>query len=169
MTTDTLLTGAGYILIAIGLAGAVIPVLPGPLIIWLGALVWAWGDGFQRIGWPTLIVLGVIALLAWAADLFLSTVISRRAGASWKSILGAIAGGIAGSLLLSGVPFVGTVLGAICGAVIGMWLVEYFDKRNQRAATVAVRAYIFSMVLAAIVELGLALTMVAIFAWQAFA
>ena len=157
-----------YILIAIGLAGAVIPLLPGPMMIWLGAFVWAWADGFTRIGWGTLLVLGILALGAWGSDIFLTTVMSRRAGASWKAILGAIVGGLVGGGLLSALPVLGTVLGAILGAIGGMWLVEYWDKGNARAATTAVQAYVASMVFAAILELVIALVMVGIFAAQAF-
>ena len=93
---------------------------------------------------------------------------SRRAGASWKAILGAIIGGIVGASLLSALPVLGTVLGAILGAMGGMWLVEYWDKGNARAATTAVQAYISSIIVAAILEMVLALIMIAIFAWQAF-
>jgi uncharacterized protein YqgC (DUF456 family) len=164
----TFVAGIGYLLIFLGLAGSVIPVLPGPILIWLGAFVWAWGNDFQRVGWGTLVVLGLLALLAWASDLFLSTVMSRRAGASWKAIGGAILGGLGGSLLLSAVPVLGTVLGAILGALLGMWAVEYWDKGSAEAATNAVRAYLASMVLAALLEMTLALTMIALFAWQAF-
>jgi uncharacterized protein len=153
---------------AIGLAGSVIPVLPGPMLIWLGALVWAWADGFTRVGWGTLTLLAVLALAAWGSDLFLTTVMSRRAGASWKAILGAIVGGIVGAGLLSALPILGTVLGAVLGAIGGMWLVEYWDKGNPRAATTAVQAYIASMIFAAILEMVIALVMVVIFASQAF-
>jgi uncharacterized protein len=157
-----------YVLIAIGVAGSVIPVLPGPMLIWLGAFVWAWADGFTRIGWGSLIVLGVLALAAWGSDIFLSTVISRRAGASWKAIIGAIVGGLVGAGLLSALPILGTILGAILGAMLGMWLVEYWDKGSKGAATAAVQAYVSSMIFAAILEMMIALVMVSIFAWQAF-
>jgi uncharacterized protein YqgC (DUF456 family) len=168
LSGQTIWSGLALALVAIGLAGAVIPVLPGPLLIWLGAFIWAWADGFTRIGWGTLTVLGVLAALAWGSDLFLSTVISRRAGASWKAIIGAIIGGIAGAMLLSWVPLLGTVLGAILGAMAGMWLIEYWDKGSAPAATTAVQAYVSSLVVAAILEMTIALAMVAIFAYQAF-
>jgi uncharacterized protein len=157
-----------YLLIIIGVVGAIVPVLPGPLIIWIGMLLWAWVDGFVRIGWWTLIILAVLALIAWISDFLLSTVISRRAGASWRSILGSIVGGIAGAILMSWIPLLGTVLGALLGAAAGMWLVEYYDKGNAQAATTALRAYIVSMAAAAVVELGLVFIMLGIFAWQAF-
>lgn len=166
--TTSLWSVLAYILIAFGVAGAVIPVLPGPVLIWVGALVWAWADGFTRIGWGTLTVLAVLAIVAWGSDLFLTTVMSRRAGASWKAIFGAIVGGILGATALSALPLLGTVLGAILGAMGGMWLVEYWDKHDAPAATIAVQAYIASMIFAAILEMVIALIMVAIFAAQAF-
>lgn len=166
--TASVLGLLAIILIFVGLAGSVIPVLPGPFLIWLGALMWAWADGFNRIGWGTLTVLGVLAVAAWGSDLFLSTVMSRRAGASWKAIIAAIVGGILGAVALSWVPLLGSILGAILGAVGGMWLVEYQDKGDTQAATASVQAYISSLVVAAIVEMTLAIAMVAIFAWQAF-
>src|SRR5258707_14610976 len=103
----------GYALIFLGLVGAVVPVLPGPLLIWLGTLAWAWGDHFIRINWPTLVGLGVLALLALGADLFLTTVMTRRVGASWRSIGGAIAGGLVGGAFLSEIPVLGTIAGAL--------------------------------------------------------
>ncbi len=157
-----------YVLMLLGLAGSVIPVLPGPLLIWLGVLIWAWNDGFQRVGWGTLALLALMTLLAWGADLFLSAVVSRRAGASWKAIGGAILGGLAGGILLSEIPLLGTVLGALLGAGLGMWLVEYREKGDRAAATRAVKGYISGFVLAALLEMTIALLMLAIFAWKAF-
>ncbi len=165
----TLVFAFGYFLILLGLIGSVAPVLPGPFLIWLGVLVWAWGDGFQRIGWPTLIVLLLLALLAWLSDLILNLVIGRRAGASWKAFVAAIIGGIGGGLLLSGLaPVVGSLIGAALGTLAGVFVMEWWDKRDRRAAWVALRAYMGSMILAAIVEVVIAVTMVSIFAWQAF-
>jgi uncharacterized protein YqgC (DUF456 family) len=160
---------AAYLLIILGLIGSVVPLLPGPIIIWFGAFVWAWGDGFVRIGWPTLTLLLLLALLAWAGDFLLTMVIGRKSGASWKAIGGAIAGGIVGGLLLSGVvPIIGSLVGAVLGALTGAFLVEYWVTRSNEAALRAMKAYLGSMALAAVIEVLLTVTMVSIFAWQAF-
>ncbi len=76
-----------YLLMFVGLIGSVLPLVPGPIFIWLGALLWAANDGFQAVGWPTLLFLGVLTILAWSSDLLLTTLFSRRGGASWKAIL----------------------------------------------------------------------------------
>lgn len=160
---------AGYLLIVLGLIGAVVPILPGPLIIWAGALVWAWGDGFARIGWPTLVVLLVLAVFAWASDFLINLLVSRRAGASWKAIFGAIAGGLAGGILLSGVvPVAGSLIGAVLGALAGSFVVEYLNTRDTQAALTAMRAYVGSMLLASLLEVIIAVSMVGLFVWQAF-
>jgi uncharacterized protein YqgC (DUF456 family) len=166
---SSLITGVAYLLMILGLIGAVLPIIPGPLFIWLGALLWGWADGFQAVGWPTLIVLGVLMVLAWSSDLILTTVGTRRTGASWKTVVGAIVFGIAGGILLSGLLLViGTIVGSILGAVLGILVVEYYDKRNWRQALQASKAYVFGSLAARVVELLLSLLMVGIFVWQAF-
>lgn len=155
-----------YVVMALGVIGAVTPVLPGPILIWAGALIWALADGFARIGWGTLAVLGALAGFAMVADILLSTVMSRRAGASWRAILGAVVGGLIGALLLSFVPILGTLIGALLGAIVGMWAVEYWRLGDVNAATAAVRAYLAGVLVAAVVKTAVALMMVAIFAFQ---
>jgi len=159
---------AGYALILLGLVGVILPLLPGPLLIWLGALVWAWGDGFVRVNWVVLTMLGVLAALAWASDILLTTTMSRRAGVSWKAIGGALAGGILGGFLLIEIPIIGTLFGALVGAMLGMLAVEWFDKRNLRQALRATWGYLVSSLLASALEIVIAVAMVGIFVWQAW-
>jgi uncharacterized protein len=156
----------GYLLIALGLIGSVVPLLPGPLLIWLGALTWAWGNGFADVNWLTLTVLGILALMAWGSDLFFTTTITRRAGVSWKAIGGAILGGILGGIFLSSLPVIGTLFGALVGALLGMLVVEWYDKRNWGTAFAAVRAYAAATLFSTIFEVAVALLMVAIFVWR---
>lgn len=164
----SILAAVGYVLIVIGLVGAVLPLLPGPFVIWLGVFVWAWGDGFARIGWPTLLFLGLLTLGAWLADILLSLISSRKAGAGWRSIGASILTGIAGAVLLGFIPIVGSIVGAIGGAIAGLWYMEYREKGDSAAATQAVRGYIGGVLLSMGVELLTAFVMIVIFAWQAF-
>jgi hypothetical protein len=158
----------GYIMILLGLIGSALPILPGPVLIWFGVFVWAWGDGFQAVNWPLLVLLGLLAVIAWGSDLVLTLVVSRRAGASWRAIGGAIVGGILGGLFLSALPVIGTLFGSIIGAIVGMWLVEYSARNDHQAATQAVFAYVQGVLISTILEIAIALVMVALFAWQVF-
>jgi uncharacterized protein YqgC (DUF456 family) len=158
-----------YLLMFLGVVGAILPVMPGPLFIWLGTLLWAWVDGFQAIGWPTLALLAILMVLAWSSDLILTTAGSRRAGASWKAMSVALVGATVGGILLSGMaPVLGTIFGAISGGVIGILAVEYFEKRDWGHAFRAARGYIVGSLAASGLELFLSLLMIAIFAWQVF-
>jgi uncharacterized protein YqgC (DUF456 family) len=168
MTPSLLLAILGLILIALGLVGSILPLLPGLPLIWVGAFLWAWSDGFQQVGWPTLIVLAALMIAGVVLDWVLTPVISRRAGVSWRAIGGAILGGLLGGVFLSVLPIIGTLFGALIGAILGMWFVEYQIRGDERAATAAVRAYLSGVAVTAVLNLLLALIMIAIFLWQAW-
>ena len=157
----------GYALVVLGLIGAVLPLLPGPILIWLGVLVWAWADGFVEVNWWTLGILGLLAAMAWASDLFFTTTLSRRADVTWRAIGGALVCGVLGGILLSGVPILGTLFGALIGALVGMLVIERSIKGEWSAAWSAVRAYALATAVSTGFELVIALLMVGIFLWQA--
>lgn len=163
-----LIAALGLILIGLGFIGLLLPILPGLPLVWVGVFVWAWGNDFQQVGWPTLIVLAIFVLLGGGIDLFLASAVSRRAGVSWRAIGGAILGGLLGGIFLSWIPILGTLAGALIGAVAGMWLVEFRIRGDEAAATAAVRAYLGGVAFATVINLFLALIMLAIFLWQAF-
>jgi len=164
-----LLYPLSYVLILLGLIGAVVPVLPGSLLIWLGAFVWANANGFKDLGWGTLALLGVMVVITWGSDLALTTLISRKSGASKKAVLGAIIGGILGGALLTWVfPIAGTILGGIVGAGIGILVVEYLTRRNLRASLKAAGGYILGYLASAALQVTLCLLMILIFWLQAF-
>lgn len=169
MSALTPLALLAYLLMFVGLIGSVLPLVPGPIFIWLGALLWAANDGFQAIGWPTLLFLGALTILAWSSDLLLTALFSRRNGASWKAILGAILGGFVGGIFFGGwIPIVGTLVATVVGAVAGMVLMETIDKRDLRVAVHATRGYVVGVLASSALEAALALVMILIFFWQAF-
>ena len=136
-----------YVLMFVGLIGSVLPLVPGPLLILLGAGIWAWNDGFQAIGWPTLVVLLLLALLAWSSDLVLVTVFNRRMGVSWKAIFAAIAGGLIGGIVFGGwIPVIGTIVATVVGAIVGIILLETIDKRDFRLGLQASQGVIVAYV-----------------------
>ncbi|HUL56602.1 MAG TPA: DUF456 domain-containing protein [Usitatibacter sp.] len=110
----------GALIVIAGFVGLVVPVVPGALLVFLGLFVAAWGDGFAHVGATTLTIVGVLALLALAADLVGSHLGARRVGASALALVGAAVGGVVG--IFFGIP--GIVLGPFVGAVAGELLVH---------------------------------------------
>lgn len=158
-----------YVLMFVGLIGSMLPVVPGPVFIWLGALMWAANDGFRAVGWPTLLFLGILTVLAWSSDLFLTAVFSRRVGASWKAILGAILGGFIGGIFFGGwIPILGTLVATVVGAVVGMVAMEVLDKRDLRLALRSTQGYVLGVLASSALEALLAIVMILVFIWQAF-
>jgi len=96
-----------------GLAGTVVPALPGVPLIFAGLVLAAWSTGFETVGWGTIGVLAVLTALAVIIDFLSAAFGAKRQGASprafWGATIGAVVGmffGLAGILLG---PFIGAV------------------------------------------------------------
>lgn len=105
-----------WILMLVGLAGTLLPVLPGTALIWLGAALYAWTTDFARVGGWLLLGLAAIAAAAYGLGYLTSAVGARGTGASRWGMGGAVAGGLAGLLLLGPA---GILVGPFVGAVVG--------------------------------------------------
>jgi uncharacterized protein YqgC (DUF456 family) len=101
-----------------GLIGALIPWIPGPLFILIGALVWAIATHFAVIGVGRLVILVALALTTLLVNFAAGPIGARRSGGSRWAVAGAIVGALAG--LFFG-PF-GLLLGPVVGAVAGEML-----------------------------------------------
>lgn len=143
----------------IGVIGTVAPVLPGAILIFAAALVYAIVEGFQAVGWPTLVVLGLLAAIATSADLWTSTVGAKLGGASGWSIVVGLVAGIVGFFFF-GLPV------AIIGAIAGVLVTEIVRLGDWKKALKASGGWGLGWALSTIVNLGIGLVMVAIFVWQ---
>ena len=142
-------------LIVAGLAGTVLPVLPGTVLVWAGIVLGAWIDDFQRVGTTTLVVVTVLAALAWVLDYVAGLLGARRAGASRQALLGAAIGTVVG--LFMGV--VGVLFMPLVGAALG----EYLARKDQhRAVRVGVATWL-GIMLGLLAKVVLAFVMVGLF------
>jgi len=106
------------VLALVGVAGLIVPVLPGVPLLFAGMLLAAWADGFEHLSWPTLTVLGVLTLLSVAIDVLASVFGARRVGASRLALVGALIGGLAGVLFMPIGLFAGPFAGALAGELV---------------------------------------------------
>jgi uncharacterized protein YqgC (DUF456 family) len=143
------------ILIGVGLAGILIPGMPGTPLVFGGLLLIAWSDGFQQVGIATMILLGVLTALSFAVDFISASLGAKRAGASREAVLGAALGTLIG--IFFGLP--GIVFGPFAGAVIG----EFMARRHLGQAGRAGAATWIGFLLGTGVKLVLAFIMVGIF------
>jgi len=151
--------GAG-IAVVLGLAGVVLPLLPGTPLLFGGLWLAAWLDGFSKVSMTTVVVLGVMALLAWVVDYAAAALGVKRVGASGLAIAGAALGALLG--LFAGLP--GLILGPIAGAMAGEWLA----RRDHAQATRAGLAAGVGFIVAVAAKLGIAVAMLGLFAFAYF-
>ena len=143
------------ILVGVGMAGVLVPGLPGTPLVFGGLLLAAWADGFQNVGVGTIVILAVVTILAFGVDFVSASLGAKRAGASREALIGAALGTMIGVFF----GFVGIVLGPFVGAVIG----EFLARRNLQQAGRAGAATWIGFILGIGVKLVLAFTMVGIF------
>jgi uncharacterized protein len=103
------------LLVIVGVIGSILPMLPGTPLVFGGLLLAAWHDNFVHVSIASMVIIGVLALLAWLVDFFASIVTAKKFGASKQAMWGAGIGGLVG--ILGGVP--GLIIGPAIGAVIG--------------------------------------------------
>lgn len=145
------------LLIAIGIAGTVLPMLPGVPLVFAGLLLIAWMDEFAQVSILTMCIIGIIALLAWVVDFVASIATAKKVGASKYALWGAAIGALVG--IAGGIA--GLIIGPAIGAIIGELA---WHKDATRATTVGIAAGL-GFVLALVVKILLTLTMLAIFAY----
>ena len=151
----TVLWVVAVLLILIGIAGVVLPALPGVVFVFGGILLAAWIDDFTRIGVWTVVVLGVLAAIAFVVDYVASTVAARRAGASKLGLLGAALGTVLG--IFTG--FIGLLFMPLVGAAVG----EYIAQRDAlRAGQIGVATWI-GLLVGTVLKLAIVFTMVGVF------
>jgi hypothetical protein len=143
------------VMIVAGVAGTVLPVLPGAALVFAGVLLAAWIDDFARISGWTVTVVAMLALAAWAIDFLSGMVGAKKAGASKLAIVGAALGTFAG--LLTG--FVGLLFLPLVGAALGEYVA---DRDAARAAHVGVATWI-GLLVGTVAKVAIVFVMVGLF------
>ncbi|MDZ7858954.1 DUF456 domain-containing protein [Sphaerotilus sp.] len=153
--TDTLWWLLSAALITAGLAGTVLPALPGTALVLGGIVLGAWIDDYTRVGGWTVGLVAVLAVLAWALDYAAALLGARRAGASRQALFGAALGTVVG--LFMGI--VGVLFMPLVGAAVG----EYLAQRDQqRAVQVGVATWL-GLLAGLLAKVVLACMMVGVF------
>ncbi len=121
-----------FILMIIGVFLSLIPVLPGSLVVWLIALAAGLIDNFQRITPPAFVVMTIIMVVSQLSDFWLPFFGVRAGGLTCAASIGSIIGGMVGTFIIP-IPLIGTLLGAVAGALV----VDFIQRQNVDTAVIA--------------------------------
>lgn len=160
MDPQTLWYVLAAVLAAVGLAGIVLPALPGLPLVFAGMALAAWADGFEQVGGVTLAVLGLLTVVSLGVDFLATALGAKRVGASRKALAGAVIGTFAGLFL----GIVGLFVGPFAGALVGELL---HGRQVGQAAKVGLGTWL-GIVLGVVLKLGLAFAMLGLFAFAWF-
>ena len=142
-------------LILLGLAGIVLPALPGTALVLAGIVVGAWIDDFTRVGWFAIAIITALAVLSWVMEYAAALLGAKRAGASRQAVIGAAIGTVVGIFM----GLVGVFFMPLVGAAIGEFIAR---KDHGRAVKVGVATWI-GLMAGMLAKVVLAFMMVGIF------
>ncbi|MBC2716986.1 MAG: DUF456 domain-containing protein [Desulfobacteraceae bacterium] len=138
-----------------GLAGLIIPVIPGPVLLLAGLVMAAWAENFVFVGPVVITILTLLAVLAHALDFLAGAMGVKRFGASRKAVIGAAIGAIFGIFF----GFIGILTGPFIGAIVG----ELTVQRNFQSAGLAGIGAWLGMMVGAAAKIAIGFSMVGIF------
>ena len=145
---------------AAGLAGSLLPFVPGPPLIFAGALVYAFATNWTPIGGGRLAILGALTVLAYVLGHLAAAMGAKRFGGSWWAVGGAVVGAVVG-------VFFGP-LGLLFGPAIGAVTGEFMRSGNLEESTRSGLGALVGLAVGIVATLGVAIVMVALFLWWAW-
>ncbi|HXP65529.1 MAG TPA: DUF456 family protein [Steroidobacteraceae bacterium] len=151
-----LLNAIAAILIVVGLAGAVVPMLPGIPLIFGGLWIVAAADHYQHVGSGWLIAIACVAVFGLAMDFGAAALGAKRVGASARAVSGALIGTVVG--IFFGIP--GLIFGPFAGALIGELSV---GRGLERSARVGFATWI-GLIFGTVAKVATSIIMIVLFA-----
>ena len=140
--------------------------MPGTLVMLAAAICYKLLLPQGGIGWPSVVVVGVLTGIAEALEWSLSARFTRKYGGSRRAAWGAVIGGFVGAIVGVTVPIVGSIVGAFVGAFIGAFAAELSRGSQGGVATRVAWGALIGRVVAAAVKVGIGLV---IAVWLVFA
>jgi uncharacterized protein len=149
MNPETVVTILCGLAILVGVAGTIIPVLPGSFLIGLSLLAWALWGGAGTTGWVVFAIGMVFVVAGMAASAVLTGRKLKQHSIPGRSVVAGLVLGVVGMFIIP-------VVGLFVGFAAGLLLSEVLRTRNFRAALTSSWAALKATGLGMLAEFGLA-------------
>jgi uncharacterized protein YqgC (DUF456 family) len=140
------MTALAGLLVAVGVIGVLVPVLPGLILVLAGIAVWAVPRG-DALGWWVLGIAAAIVVVGSIAKYLLPGRRMRESGVPTRSV-------VAGALLGIVGFFVIPVVGLFIGFPLGVYLSELLRLRDSSKAWPSTRAALGAVGFSILLELA---------------
>lgn len=141
-----------------------VPILPGLVIIWAGAVIFGLVNGIHTTAaWILLASITLLMIAGSLVDNVLMGASARRTGASWTSITIALVAGMIGSIFLP-------VFGGILLSLVALFAIEYFRQRDWKNAFESTKSMALGCGWAVVLRFAMGLLMIGLYlGWLFFA
>jgi uncharacterized protein len=146
------------LIMAVGLVGTVLPVIPGILLIYAGYLVYGFATGWQAYGLAAIVGWSVVTGLVLLLDFYAGAIGAKRYGASRSGAWGSLIGGLIGTLAAG---FPGLILGPFVGAAGG----ELLRGKSHREALRSGWGTFIGLMVGSVVKIAIGVVMIGTFIW----
>ncbi len=158
---DILFIVLGFLVMLVGIAGSILPVIPGTPISWLGLILLFLAPSLE-FDWAFIIITGVIAILIYVMDYIIPAIGTKKFGGSkagaWGTTIGLIVG------ILAPIPF-GILIGPFVGALVGELL--FNDTSGPQAFKAAIGSF-FGFLASTFMKLFATLVYLGLFIYQVY-
>lgn len=138
------------ILMITGLAGVILPFVPGIPLVWLGLFIFAAGTGFKAISLATVLILLAVTIALTSLDFLAPLWGAKKYQASKWGIAGTFVSTVVGVFTLG---VWGIVLGPFIGAFIGELIAGRGKDQAVKSASGAFVGFILGMLIRLIISL----------------
>ncbi len=158
-TTKTALQAIALAVMLFGLFSMFVPVLPGPVIVWIPALVYGLLTGLNLASGILFALITLLMLFGMVVDNLIMGQRARQQGASWLAIAVSLVAGVAGSIFFP--PF-----GGLITALLGLFIVEIIRLRDLRRAFSSTKSMAIGCGWASVARFGIGCVMILLWlAW----
>ncbi|MGC5583660.1 DUF456 domain-containing protein [Ornithinimicrobium sp. W1679] len=144
------------LLMAVGVVGIVVPVLPGLLLVVVAVLIWAL-ESPSTSGWVVLGITLTLFLLGTALQWLVPGQRMRRAGVGTSTLVAGVVAAIVGAFLIP-------VVGLFVGFPVGIFLISLVRTRDRVEAWRATRHALRAVGTNILIELATAFLIIAVWA-----
>lgn len=161
--TDALFPIVILILMLLATAASLLPVIPGPALVWAIGMFYATLTRFEQVSPLAAVLMTLLMILGSTAGWWMQAAGMKAQGGSRAAILGGLIGGLAGTLLIP-VPVLGTLAGVVGGTLVIELLRLGEASKAIHSSQIALKAYLLTL----LTETGACVLIVIIFIIAAF-
>ncbi len=158
---EIILFAISLLIMFVGIAGIIVPIIPSIPLIWLGAFLYALFTHFEKITWMVLLIFAMLTIFSIVLENLGNVYGAKRFGATRWGIIGSVVG--------TGIGFyLGGPIGLILGPIVGTVVFELIGGKGYKGALKSGLGNFMGFLGSSVLKFIIGLAMIIIFSWKVF-